>query len=102
VDEKATLVAALAPAPADPVRRADVLLKVAENQTLQQREVNRAFVLMQYFGYLRRNPSDAPDSDFGGYNYWLSKLNEFGGDFVRAEMVQAFISATEFRGRFGQ
>ena len=39
------------------------LRRVAENSTLQQQEFNRAFVLMQYFGYLRRNPNDAPEPD---------------------------------------
>jgi hypothetical protein len=64
-------------------------------------ETSRAFVLMQYFGYLRRNPDDPPDSDFAGYDFWLAKLNSFGGDFRRAEMVKAFISSTEYRRRFG-
>ena len=42
--------------------------------------------------------------DFGdqGYQFWLSKLNLFGGDFAKAEMVKAFIASTEYRGRFGQ
>jgi hypothetical protein len=75
---------------------------VAENATLQQRETNKAFVLMQYFGYLRRNPDDAPDADFTGYNSWLTKLNQFNGDFVQAEMVRAFITSIEYRQRFGQ
>ena len=44
--------------------------------------------------------NDPPDADFGGYSFWLGKLNEFGGDFVRAEMVKAFISSTEYRTRF--
>jgi hypothetical protein len=57
---------------------------------------------MEYFGYLRRNPDDAPDSDFAGYNFWLSKLNQFGGDFARAEMVKAFIFSEEYGRRFGQ
>jgi len=38
--------------------------------------LTKAFVLMQYFGYLRRNPNDPPDADFGGYNFWLGKLNQ--------------------------
>jgi hypothetical protein len=80
--------------------RASVLRKVAEDADLHQREFNKAFVLMQYFGYLKRNPSDLPDSDFSGYNFWLSKLNEFNGNFVRAEMVKAFINSTEYRARF--
>ena len=57
---------------------------------------------MQYFGYLRRNPNNAPDSDFTGYDFWLNKLNSFSGDFVQAEMVKAFFLSTEYRQRFGQ
>ena len=56
---------------------------------------------MQFFGYLRRDPDDAPDFNFNGYDFWLSKLDQFGGDFVQAEMVKAFISSTEYRARFG-
>jgi len=81
--------------------RARALRDVAENKTLAQQEFNRAFVLMQYFGYLRRNPDDAPDSNFDGYNFWLNKLNAFNGDFAQAEMVKAFITADEYRRRFG-
>jgi hypothetical protein len=80
--------------------RATVLRKVAEDVDFSVAEFNQAFVLMQYFGYLRRNPDDAPDSDFAGYDFWLSKLNQFGGDFRRAEMVKAFISSLEYRNRF--
>ena len=81
--------------------RAQILRAVAENQKLAQTEFNRAFVLMQYFGYLRRNPNDAPDSNFDGYNFWLTKLNQFNGDFVQPEMVRAFIDSSEYRQRFG-
>jgi uncharacterized protein (TIGR03118 family) len=75
--------------------RATVLRKVAEYPFLAQRELNNAFVLMEYFGYLRR------DADTSGYNFWLRKLNEFNGNFVNAEMVKAFISSSEYRQRFG-
>lgn len=83
--------------------RARALRRVAENSTLGQQEFNRAFVLMQYFGYLRRNPNDAPEAtlDFQGYDFWLNKLNSFNGDYVQAEMVKAFLSSTEYRRRFG-
>jgi hypothetical protein len=81
--------------------RARVLRQVAENPTLSQRELNPAFVLMQYFGYLQRNPSDPPDSNLNGYNFWLAKLAEFGGDFRRAEMVKSFLVSSEYRARFG-
>ena len=97
------LIAELSPNPSDPALRADVLRKISDNSTLQQREFNRAFVLMQYFGYLRRNPDAAPELNlnFDGYNFWLNKLNQFNGNFIQAEMVKAFISSGEYRKRFG-
>jgi uncharacterized delta-60 repeat protein len=86
---------------ADTAARARALRLIAENSTLQQQEFNRAFVLMQYFGYLRRNPNEAPDVNFDGYNFWLNKLTSFGGDFAKAEMVKAFLASAEYRQRFG-
>ena len=80
--------------------RATVLRKVAEDVDFSNAEFNRAFVLMQYFGYLRRNPDAAPDTDFSGYDFWLAKLNQFGGDFRAAEMVKAFITSGEYKNRF--
>jgi CSLREA domain-containing protein len=81
--------------------RAQALRQVAEDPDLFNAESNRAFVLAQYFGYLRRNPNDLPDTDYTGYEFWLNKLNQFNGDYVAAEMVKAFISAGEYRQRFG-
>jgi hypothetical protein len=81
--------------------RATVLRTVAENSLFTTKEKNSAFVLMQYFGYLRRNPDDEPDGNLSGYNFWLNKLNSFGGDFQRAEMVKAFLVSAEYRQRFG-
>jgi hypothetical protein len=81
--------------------RASVLRKVAEDADLRERERNRAFVLMQYYGYLRRNPDDPQDTDFRGWQFWLNKLNQFNGNFVQAEMVKAFIDSIEYRQRFG-
>lgn len=87
---------------ADQSARARALRRVAENSTLGEQEKNKAFVLMQYFGYLRRNPYDPPEStlDYQGYNFWLNKLNQFNGNFVNAEMVKAFITSGEYRKRF--
>ena len=65
-------------------------------QTFYTQEFNRAFVQLEYFGYIKRDP------DEGGYAFWLGKLNQFGGNFVNAEMVLAFISSPEYRARFGQ
>jgi uncharacterized protein (TIGR03437 family) len=89
--------------PADAAARARALRLVAEDPMVAQQEFNRAFVLMEYFGYLQRNPNDAPEAtlDFAGYNFWLSKLNQFNGNFVNAEMVKAFITSTEYKQRFG-
>ena len=85
----------------DVAARARALRDVAENSTLSTQEFNRAFVLMQFFGYLRRNPNDPQDTDYTGYEFWLTKLNQFNGDFVAAEMVKAFITSAEYRQRFG-
>jgi predicted outer membrane repeat protein len=81
--------------------RAMVLRKIAEDADLRQQETNRAFVLMQYYGYMRRNPDDPQDTDFRGWEFWLNKLNQFNGNFIQAEMVKAFISSIEYRQRFG-
>ena len=81
--------------------RAQVLRAIAEHQNLVSAESNRAFVLMQFFGYLRRNPNDPPDTDYTGYDFWLTKLNQFNGNFQNAEMVKAFITSIEYRQRFG-
>ena len=71
-------------------------------------------MLLQYFGYLRRNPDEGRDTDFSGYNFWLNKLDEFSrpeedvnddrvalGRVRRAEMVKAFIVSGEYRNRSG-
>ncbi|HEX8284572.1 MAG TPA: PQQ-dependent sugar dehydrogenase [Pyrinomonadaceae bacterium] len=82
--------------------RASALRRVAEDEDFRNAETSRAFVLMQYFGYLRRDPDTAPEPglNFDGYNFWLTKLTTFGGDYRRAEMVKAFISSDEYRQRF--
>ena len=80
--------------------RGSVLRKVSENGEFSRGEKNPAFVLMQYFGYLHRNPDEGPDHDFSGFNFWLHKLDDNGGDFHRAEMVKAFLVAGEYRDRF--
>jgi hypothetical protein len=100
--EKANLVTVLGGTPADFSKRASVLRSVAEDQDLKNAESNIAFVLMQYFGYLRRNPYDPPETglNFDGYNFWLTKLNQFNGNFVNADMVKAFIDSGEYRHRF--
>src|SRR5437660_2428879 len=82
-------------------RMRSVLRTIGEHPNLNAAESNRAFVLMQLFGYLRRDPNTGLDTDYSGYDFWLTKLNQFNGNFVNAEMVKAFISSSEYRQRFG-
>jgi len=74
--------------------RAAVLRQVAENDRFLSARRNEMFVMMEYFGYLRRDP------DASGYQFWLNKLNQFDGNFEQAEMVKAFIVSGEYRNRF--
>jgi hypothetical protein len=82
-------------------KRARVLRAVAEDEELTKAEFNKAFVLIQFFGYLRRDPDSGPDANFDGYSFWLGKLNDFNGNHITAEMVKAFITSTEHMDRFG-
>lgn len=94
--------------------RAAALKSVIESDGVYDAQYNSAFVLMQYFGYLRRDADDPPDNNFSGYDFWLNKLNQFTvpGENVRddsvalnrvkrAEMVKSFLVSGEYRGRFG-
>jgi hypothetical protein len=74
--------------------RAQVLQRIAQNGSFVDARRNEMFVRMQYFGYLRRDADDA------GFHFWLNKLNEFEGNFERAEMVKAFLVSGEYRDRF--
>lgn len=96
------------------VTRQSALVQVGNTSSVFNALYNRAFVLMQYFGYLRRNPADPPDSDLSGFNFWVTVLdnNSQSGEDVRdpdqalarirrARIVEAFITSTEYRARFG-
>jgi hypothetical protein len=91
-NERATLVNGLS---SGALTRAAALRQIVENEGFVAAKRNQAFVMMQYFGYLRRDP------DEDGYRFWLNKLNQFNGNFVQAEMVKAFIVSAEYRQRFG-
>jgi hypothetical protein len=80
--------------------RAKALRDVADNPALSSQEFNRAFVLMQFFGYLRRDPNSGNDTDYTGYDFWLTKLNQFNGNFQNADMVKSFIVSSEYKSRF--
>ncbi|MGI9107260.1 MAG: S8 family serine peptidase [Pyrinomonadaceae bacterium] len=74
--------------------RAEVLRSIVEHPAVDTREYNGAFVAMQYFGYLRRDP------EAQGYRNWLNYLNANPADF--RTMVKGFANSTEYRLRFGQ
>jgi hypothetical protein len=75
--------------------RAQILLELIESQSFKEREYNAAFVLMQYFGYLRRDP------DQHGYEFWLNVLNNKEPGNYRG-MVCSFITSSEYQHRFGR
>ena len=91
--EREALVSSLAGGAAT---RTGVLRSIADDERFVNAKRNEMFVMMQYFGYLRRDP------DASGYQFWLNKLNQFGGNFEQAEMVKAFIVSGEYRARFAQ
>ena len=98
----------------DTAGRVGALRSVIESRSVFNAQYNAAFVMMQFYVYLRRNPDSLPDSNFAGYDFWLTKLDSFtlpGEDarnqhvaldrVRRAEMVRAFLDSTEYRHRFG-
>jgi uncharacterized protein DUF4214 len=72
--------------------RAQVLRAVTDSDQITTEEFNRAFVAMEYYGYLRRTPEEA------GYNAWLNYLNAHPKDF--RTMVNGFMNSIEYRARF--
>ena len=73
--------------------RAIVLHSVAEDGQLKMAEYNPSFVLMQYYGYLRR------DVDEGGFQFWLNVLNKREPNNFLG-MVCSFITSAEYQKRF--
>jgi hypothetical protein len=73
--------------------RAQLLREIVESKAVEDQFFIRAFVAMQYFGYLRRDP------DTDGYNGWVTTLNANPSDF--RHMIFGFIYSNEYRTRFG-
>jgi uncharacterized delta-60 repeat protein len=74
--------------------RARVLRAVVESREVGEREFNRAFVAMQYYGYLRRTPETS------GFNSWLTYLNAHPTEY--RTLTNGFLNSTEYRLRFGR
>jgi len=87
---RAALVAAL---DGNQKTRAQVLREIVELQSVTDKFFIRAFVAMQYFGYLRRDP------DTIGYDNWVTTLTADPSNF--RHMIFGFIYSDEYRHRFG-
>lgn len=72
--------------------RAEVLRQIVETQEVFNKFFNRGFVVMEYFGYLRRDPDAL-------FNDWITQLNATG-DY--RHLVNGFVNSIEYRQRFGQ
>jgi hypothetical protein len=77
--------------------RAQVLMRVATNPSVADASYNEAFVLTQYFAYLRRDPDDT------GYSFWVNVLKPkpLRDPGAARSMVCAFINSEEYQNRFG-
>jgi hypothetical protein len=87
---KAELIAALN---GNQKTRGQVLREIVESKAVEDKFFIRAFVAMQYFGYLRRDP------DTIGYNNWVTTLTADPSNF--RHMIFGFLFSNEYRGRFG-
>jgi hypothetical protein len=73
--------------------RAEVLRAVAESAEVSVKYFNQAFVVMEYFGYLRRDPDAL-------YQHWIDTVNGAPNDY--RQMVNGFLNSAEYRSRFGR
>jgi hypothetical protein len=90
VTNKAALITAL---DNGQMSRGEVLRNIVESQAVANHFFNPAFVTMQYFGYLRRDP------DTIGFQNWVNTLNADPSNF--RHMIFGFLFSTEYRQRFG-
>jgi hypothetical protein len=74
--------------------RQSALLSVVEDKDFYAREYNTAYVLVHFFGYLRRNPDDPPDRDLRGLNFWRDSLDRWG-DY--RSISRAFLESNEYK-----
>ena len=73
--------------------RSLVVRELTEGAAFSSAEYNSAFVLAEYFAYLRRDP------DASGYDFWRHVL-DYGDRGNYRGMVCAFINSTEYQRRF--
>ena len=66
---------------------------VAESPEVTNKYYIPAFVVMEYFGYLRREPD-------AFYQDWINTFNSDPSNY--RQMVNGFMNSTEYRSRFGR
>ena len=71
--------------------RAQVLREIMESKEVYEKYYNESFVVMQYFGFLRRDPDAL-------YLDWIQELDSTGNS---RNMINGFVNSTEYRRRFG-
>jgi hypothetical protein len=72
--------------------RAQVLLALVNNREFREKQDKRSLLLLHYFGYLHRNPDDAPDKNLDGFNYWLREVETSG---ETEKLSRAFMASEE-------
>ena len=92
--QRSTIISAYNGTTGQDQQRAAAVRAAIDQSAFVNAEYNPAFVLMQYFGYLRRDP------DQGGYNFWLDNVNNRDVNNYRG-MVCAFVTSAEYQQRFG-
>ena len=73
--------------------RGEVLWSVASNKACIDKQDVPSLVTIHYFAYLHRNPSDPPDNNLKGFDYWVKELTASGD---KTKLVQAFTSSIEY------
>ena len=77
----------------------ETLRAFLESQEVVEHFINRGFVTMQYFGYLRRDPE--PE----GWNAWVNVITNGAPGVERGDfrpLIFGFVHSQEYRSRFGQ
>ncbi len=72
--------------------RAQVLREIVESAEVDAKYYVQAFVVMQYFGYLRRDPDAL-------YLDWITTMQGDPNNY--RQMVNGFVNSIEYRSRFG-
>ena len=79
--------------------RAEILRIVAESAEVEAKLYRQAFVTLEYFGLLRRDP------DLPGYVFHNNRYKQLapiiGPDLAENYLVRGFVESSEYRQRFG-